>query len=198
MFMEQKKGIFPVIAIALLMVGIVTATAVYFLFPYQPTHPPQTEDTGSSRQGIQEVVNANNQFAFDLYSELDKSEQGNVFYSPYSISAALAMTYEGAKGQTAEEMKSVFHFPKSNILRPNFAAIYNEINKGNNAYELRTGNALWAQYDYQFLEDYTSRVKKYYGGKAANLDFKQETEKFDTLLALEKYLSQNGYLRTIF
>jgi len=168
---------FLTIGIALLMVAIVTATAVLFLFPYQPDQPPQTDDTGSTQSGIQQVVNANNQFAFDLYSELDKSEQGNIFYSPYSISAALAMTYEGAKGQTADEMKSVFHFPESNILRPNFAAIYNEINRGNKAYELRTGNALWAQYDYNFLEDYTSRVEQYYGGKVANLDFKQETEK---------------------
>ena len=159
------------------MVAIVTATAVYFLFPYQPDQPPQTDDTGSTQSGIQQVVDANNQFSFDLYSELDKSEQGNIFYSPYSVSAALAMTYEGAKGQTADEMKSVFHFPESNILRPNFAAIYNEINRGNKAYELRTGNALWAQYDYKFLEDYTSRVEQYYGGKVANLDFKQETEK---------------------
>ncbi|NQU98463.1 serpin family protein [Candidatus Woesearchaeota archaeon] len=165
------------IGIALLMVTIVTATAVLFLFPYQPDQPPQTDDTGSTQQGIQEVVNANNQFAFELYSELNKAEDSNIFYSPYSISAALAMTYEGAKGQTADEMQSVFHFPENNILRPNFAAIYNDINQGNKAYELRTGNALWAQYDYQFLEDYTSRVEKYYGGKVANLDFKQETEK---------------------
>jgi serpin B len=74
-------------------------------------------------------------------------------------------------------MKSVFHFPESNILRPNFAAIYNDINQGNKAYELRTGNALWVQNDFPFLEDYTSRVEKYYGGKAANLDFVSETEK---------------------
>lgn len=159
------------------MVAIVAATAVLFLFPYQPDQPPQTDDTGSTQQGVQEVVNANNQFAFDLYSEVDKSEQGNIFYSPYSISVALAMTYEGAKGQTADEMKSVFHFPENNVLRPNFAAIYNDINKGNNAYKLRTGNALWVQNDFLFLEDYTGRVEKYYGGKAANLDFVSETEK---------------------
>jgi len=42
---------------------------------------------------------------------------------------------------------------------------------------LRTGNALWVQHDYPFLEDYKSRVEKYYGGKAANLDFIKETEK---------------------
>ncbi|MBT7366782.1 serpin family protein [Candidatus Woesearchaeota archaeon] len=165
------------IGIALLMVAIVTATAVLFLFPYQPDQPPQADDTGSTQQGVQEVVNANNQFAFELYSEINKAKDSNIFYSPYSISSAIAMTYEGAKGQTADEMKSVFHFPESNILRPNFAEIYNDINKRTKAYELRTGNALWVQHDYPFLEDYTNRVEKYYGGKAANLDFIKETEK---------------------
>ena len=165
------------ILIVLVMVAVVTATAVLFLFPYQPDQPPEADDAGSTQQGIQEVVDANNKFAFELYSEIDKSEQGNMFYSSYSMSAALAMTYEGAKGQTAEEMKSVFHFPESNTLRPNFAAIYNEINKKNKPYKLSTGNALWVQQDYPFLEDYTNRVENYYGGKAANLDFISETER---------------------
>ena len=165
------------IGIALLMVAAVTATAIYFLFPYEPKQPPKADDVGSTQQGVQEVVNANNEFAFELYSELNKAQDGNIFYSPYSISAALAMTYEGAKGQTANEMKSVFHFPESSTLRPNFAAIYNGINEGGKAYELRTGNALWVQQDYPFLEDYTNRVEQYYGGKAANLDFARETEK---------------------
>ena len=151
--------------------------AVLFIFPYQPNQPPKANDIGSTQQGMQDVANANNKFAFDLYSKLNKSEKGNVFYSPYSISAALAMTYEGAEGKTAEEMKSVFHFPENNILRPNFAAIYNDINNGAEDYELRTGNALWVQQDFPFLTDYTSRVEKYYGGKAANLDFVKENEK---------------------
>lgn len=53
------------------------------------------------------VVNASNQFAFELYSQY-KSQDGNIFFSPYSISTALAMTYEGARGKTAEEMQVVF------------------------------------------------------------------------------------------
>ncbi|MDD4467521.1 MAG: serpin family protein [Candidatus Paceibacterota bacterium] len=160
----------------ILFAGVATA-AVLFLFPYEPTQPPSADDTGSTSTGVQDVTDANNKFAFDLYSQLDKSESGNIFYSPYSISAALAMTYEGAKGQTASEMKSVFHFPESNILRPNFAAIYNEINKKDKPYQLSTGNALWVQKDYKLLEEYLSTVEKYYGGKAANLDFAGETEK---------------------
>ncbi len=170
---------FLTIGIVLLMVVIVTAATVLFIFPYQPDKPPVADDTGSTQQGIQEVVDANNKFAFDFYSELklNRGEDENIFYSPYSISAALAMTYEGANGQTADEMKSVFHFPEDNTLRPNFAAIYNEINKKDKEYELRTGNALWVQQDYSFLEEYLTKIGNFYGGKAANLDFVKETEK---------------------
>ena len=170
----NKKALAP-IGIAFITLAVVVA--VLFLYPFGPKHPPKADDTGWTQEGIQEVVNANNQFAFDLYSELTKSETGNIFYSPYSIFAALAMTYEGARGQTADEMKSVFHFPENSILRPNFAKIYNEINEGYRDYELRTGNALWIQQDYPLLKDYRNRVEKYYGGKAANLDFIKETEK---------------------
>jgi len=172
----MTKKFLLITLIIVLFAGVATA-AVSFLFPYQPDQPPKVNDIGSTQQGVQDVVKANNNFAFDLYPQLNKSGNGNLFYSPYSISAALAMTYEGAKGQTADEMKSVFHFPESNILRPNFAAIYNEINKGAKDYELRTGNALWVQRDFPLLSDYTSRVEKYYGGKAANVDFIKETEK---------------------
>ena len=173
---KQKTASATVIAIIVVAAMAVIATGL-FLYPYSPNQPPQAEDTSSTPQGVQTVVNANNQFAFDLYSELNKNEQSNIFYSPYSISAALAMTYEGAKGKTADEMKSVFHFPENDILRPNFAKIYNDINKKDKAYQLSTGNALWAQQDYPFLQNYLTTVEKYYGGKAANLDFVGETEK---------------------
>ncbi|MCK4590060.1 MAG: serpin family protein, partial [Nanoarchaeota archaeon] len=161
-----------------IIIGLMIVAALSIFLSGCEEQPLLTaDDSEATPEGVEAVVKANNQFAFDLYSELDKSEQGNIFYSPYSISAALAMTYEGAKGQTADEMKSVFHFPESNTLRPNFAAIYNEINKGTKDYELRTGNALWVQQDYPFIENYLTTVEKYYGGKAANLDFIRKTEK---------------------
>lgn len=174
------------IVIIILLIIILTGALTVLLkqrnpiYPGQIQNPPEiikTDDSESTQQGIQEVVNANNHFAFDLYSELKKSERGNIFYSPYSISAAMAMTYEGARGQTADEMKSVFHFPEYNNLRPNFAVLYNDLNTGLGDYELSTGNALWVQKDYPFLPEYISRVEKYYGGKASNVDFISETEK---------------------
>ncbi len=173
---KQKVASGAVIAI-IVVAAVAVVTAGLFLYPFSPDSPPSADDSGSTSGGVQTVVDANNQFAFELYSELDKNQDGNMFYSPYSISSALVMTYEGAKGQTAEEMKSVFHFPENEILRPNFAAVYNGINKGTKAYELNTGNALWVQQDYHFLEDYLTTVEGYYGGKAANVDFIRETEK---------------------
>lgn len=165
-----------VVGMVLLAITIVAVEALLFLFPYEPKNPPKADDTGSTEEGIQEVVDANNQFAFNLYSELSKTEGGNIFFSPYSIFSAIAMTYEGARGQTADEVRSVFHFPEIDVLRSNFAAIYNIINRKTDAYELRTGNALWIQQDYPILESYISIVEQYYGGKASNLDFVGKTE----------------------
>ena len=133
-------------------------------------------DTQLIPQEFETVIDANNQFAFDLYSEY-KSEKGNVFFSPYSISTALTMTYEGAMGKTAEEIQAVLRIPKDDeIRRLESAKIYDQINKNDDDYKLSTANALWAQKDYIFLEEYINNVEKYYGGKTTNLDFIAETE----------------------
>lgn len=140
----------------------------------------KADDIGATPEKVNAVVNANNQFAFELYSKYkDKYRGDNIFFSPYSISTALAMTYEGARGKTSEEMQSVFHFPADNdARRPAFARIYNEINKKEKGkqYTLHTANALWAQKDCQFTNEYFGTTEKYYGGKVTNLDFRSEPE----------------------
>lgn len=60
------------------------------------------------------LVDANSQFAMDLYAQLAKENPGqNLFFSPYSVSNALLMTAEGARGETAREMGAVLGFPDS-------------------------------------------------------------------------------------
>ena len=142
----------------------------------------------SFAEEVGSVVEANNQFSFELYSKY-KSKDGNIFFSPYSISTALAMTYEGARGKTADEMQAVFHFPKDETLRRNsFLESYNGINKEGKAYTLKTANALWAQKDYPFLDSYFSLVKQYYGGNVTNLDFAGQTE--ESRLTINKWVEE--------
>ncbi|MBU1089376.1 serpin family protein [Patescibacteria group bacterium] len=145
--------------------------------PSEPVSPPAiSPETSASESEIAAVVDASNQFAFDLYSEY-KAEGGNVFFSPYSISTALAMTFEGARGQTAEEMQTVFHFPENEDERKlGYSGLLGKINAENENYKLSTANALWAQENYKFLDEYFETVEKYYGGGVTNLDFAKETE----------------------
>ncbi len=135
-------------------------------------------DTGATSAGVASVVQANNQFAFDLYSSLesDPANNGrNIFFSPYSISSAAAIAYEGARGATAQEMESVFHFPPdAAVRRPAFARLYNEMNQQASGYTLDTANALWIEKTYALLPSYTGTAMEYYGANATNMDFKSD------------------------
>lgn len=122
------------------------------------------------------VVLANNKFAFDIYSQY-KDTDDNIFLSPFSISSALAMTYEGAKGDTAAQMQSVFGFPLDDeILRTSYAAIFSQLNKKDSESTVSLANALWIDKKYELQDNYLNIVSDYYGGKATNLDFKADNE----------------------
>ena len=185
----MNKKILTFAILLLVVVGVGATAAILFMFPYKPTEPPAADDTGATQQGVQQLVNANNRFGLELYKELANAhKEKNIFISPYSIFSALAITYEGALGKTAEEMKSVMHYPDLPILRPNFAAIYNQLNRGNEAYVLRTGNALWVQKDFELLDSYTNNVERFYSAKAANVDFVNEREK--TRQTINQFIEQ--------
>ena len=64
---------------------------------------------GVSEADLSALVGGNSAFAFDLYQALRETD-GNIFYSPYSISLALAMTYAGARGETAQQMSDTLHY----------------------------------------------------------------------------------------
>jgi serpin B len=149
-----------------------------------------SSEASPSRE-VKAVVSANNRFAFDLYSELGESDGGNLFYSPYSVSTALAMTYEGARGKTAREMRSALHFPKIKTLRKGSAAIQKGLNKTNGMYKLKTGNALWVQKRFRLLKKYRSVVKKYYKGKAARLDFVKPAERERSRQTINRYIARH-------
>ncbi|HQC12334.1 MAG: serpin family protein [Methanoregulaceae archaeon] len=121
------------------------------------------------------IVEANNRFCFDLYDQLADNPANageNIFFSPFSISTALAITSEGARGRTAEEIRSVFHFPEdASVQREGYASVLAFINRGASGYILRTANALWAEQTYPFLPGYISTAERYYDARTINLDF---------------------------
>ncbi len=125
------------------------------------------------------VVKGNNQFALDLYKQLGEKEDGNLLFSPYSISTALAMTYAGARGETQDEMAKVLHFAlPQRLLHPAFAAIIEDLNdEKRKGYKLAVANRLWGQKGYSFRPNFLNTTRKYYGAELAQVDFAKAAEK---------------------
>jgi serpin B len=125
------------------------------------------------------VVEGNNQFAFDLYVRL-RAQAGNAFVSPYSLSSALAMTYAGARGETAGQMAKALHFSEPpERLHSAFRELNRTINgngdgNGNGksrSFQLSVANALWAQQGERFLPEFLRLVEENYGAGLREVDF---------------------------
>ncbi|MGA9062867.1 MAG: serpin family protein [Terracidiphilus sp.] len=137
-----------------------------------PAAQPLPASTGSRSADQAEAVSGSNAFAVDLYAQL-RSQPGNLFFSPESISTAFAMAYAGARGQTAAEMQHVFHFTlPPERLHPAMGALLTAMNAQHKDYELRVADALWAQQDANFLPSYLNLVQTDYGAGFHRVNFK--------------------------
>lgn len=120
-----------------------------------------------------DIAEADNAFAFDLYSNIKSS--GNVFFSPYSIFTAMAICYDGAKGLTKEQLSDVFYYPlNKSALEISSKEMIDTLNSETEYYEMNTANALWVQNDYPLNVQFVNGVKTYYSGNVSNLDFAGE------------------------
>ena len=118
------------------------------------------------------LVEGNNAFAFDLYQQLAANDDGNVLYSPYSISLALAMTYAGARNETAQQIADTLRFDLSQEqIHPTFAALNAELasraeefaDYGVDALQLNIANALWGEQTLPFNPDFVQTIDQNYG-----------------------------------
>jgi len=166
------------------------------------TSPPPT----TPGDDISILVDGNTEFTFDLYRELKDSE-GNFFFSPYSISTALAMTYAGARGETEQQMADTLYFTlPQERLHAAFSVLENSIKERGRAittvlspegetiqeevdgFRLNIANALWGQKDYSFLQDFLDLLQAYYGSGLNTLDFINEPE--ESRLAINQWASE--------
>jgi serpin B len=128
-----------------------------------------------SETDVEVIVGGNTAFAFDLYRKLRETE-GNLFFSPYSISTALAMTYAGARGNTERQMAQTLRFSlDQKELHPAFASLERRLEAVLEQWQLQlaVANSLWPQIDHTFLEGFLSLVKENYGVIISPVDYGQ-------------------------
>jgi serpin B len=155
--------------------------------------PTPVESAGGA--DIPAVVKGGNEFAVDLYARLSANE-GNLFFSPASIDTALAMTYAGAAGETAEQMARTLRFAlPGEKLHPAFAALLEKLNhpasitefvgpgqeKTVAPYELVVSNALWGHKGEEFRPAFLELLKQHYGAGMQDVDFNKPAEARKTI-----------------
>jgi len=139
-------------------------------------------DLAPSDDDVAVLTASNRDFAVALFHELLAGNGGgNIFISPHSISIALAMTYAGAAGNTASQMRTAMSFDLDD------AALHEAFNsldlaldeRGSesvdeptgDAFELSVVNAAWGQTGYQFVQAYLDTLAQNYGAGMWLLDF---------------------------
>ena len=178
--MNNTRTIYAFISLFLVLV---IGVSLYWL-PDNPSYIATGENefsdldsSGATPYSIHVAVDACNSYAFKQYQQYRDTEESNIFFSPYSISTCLSMVYEGARGETAEEMQQVFEWSENPDMRlPATAYLYNKLNDPENNCTVRSANSVWAQEDYPFIEEYINLLEAGYGGKAVNIDFGRSDE----------------------
>ena len=167
---------------------------------------PTTRDTAQSNlqretslnvdaTALSDLAAGNTGFAFDFYQAV-RDEDGNLFYSPYSISLALAMTYAGARGETELQMSNTLNFTLSQEhLHPTFNALDLELAsrsvgaEGDDelGFRINIANSIWGQQGYAFLPEFLDLLAENYGAGLRLTDFVNQPE--TSRLAIDDWVS---------
>jgi serpin B len=118
------------------------------------------------------VAESSNQFAFKLYQQT-RQKAGNLFFSPGSISTALAMTYAGARGTTQQEMAQVLHLSRDEQTDEGFSTLLALLNSTGNAngYSISTANRLWGAANYEFEPVFLDLTRDKYQAELQTVDY---------------------------
>ncbi len=148
------------------------------------SNKPRITSPAANKADLTALVEGNSAFAFDLY-QLVRKDEGNLFFSPYSISQALAMTYGGARGNTAGQMSDAMDFL---LPQDRLHTAFNSLDlvlasrgkgakgKDEKGFRLNIVNAIWGQKDFPFLPAYLDLLAQNYGAGLRVLDFMKAPE----------------------
>lgn len=135
----------------------------------------------ASPASAQTYAESNNAFAVDLYHQIAKDREGdNIFFSPFSLTTALTMTWAGADGTTADEMATVLHYDPTDRTTPHrqIKSLVDRLtdDPDEESFVVTVANDLWRDKSIRFKDDFANEMATYYEGAFHAVDFKQDAE----------------------
>lgn len=126
---------------------------------------------------MEQLSSANSLFALELFHTLNESSPtGNIFFSPFSISSALAMVFLGAKGSTSAQLSKTLHFDSVEDIHSCFQSLNAAVSKRGASHTLKLANRLYGEKTYNFLSEFLASTQKMYGADLAPVDFQHASE----------------------
>ena len=156
--------------------------------------PVRADPLPGTDEDLPELAAGNGDFAFDLYHAL-RGEEGNLFFSPYSLSAALAMTYAGARGETERQMAATLHFTQpQERLHPAFNALDQWLaassGPGEEAFRLEVANSLWGEEGFPFRQEFLDLLGQNYGAGMQQVDYVDPDRREEARLAINAWVEE--------
>lgn len=122
------------------------------------------------------VVDGHNDFAVELY-QASSAYEGNVFLSPFSITAGLSMVYAGAEGDTETQIADAMGVVDEDVWHETMGALVQDLSGNRHrGYTLHTANAVWGQDSVPFQEAFSDRMADTYGAPIEEIDFASDPE----------------------
>ena len=185
--MHKKRATAGTILYVMSLVSLLIYTGCNNLAALLPDDVPNEPDTVTIDT---DVVTANTRFGFDLFNELRQAERDkNIFISPLSISIALAMTLNGASGETEQAMTNTMqlHGLDAESINAGYAALRGALETSDPKVVLTIANSLWARQGVPFTQEFLQRNTEYFGAEISTLDFTDP----NTLTTINQWVNTN-------
>ncbi|NLY78764.1 MAG: hypothetical protein GX072_02315 [Lysinibacillus sp.] len=148
------------------------------------------------KEDYKSIVPANNELGFQLLSKVDPNKDGNIFISPLSLYMALSMVYNGADGETKEEMANVLNITMDaeNLNKAN-ASLMNALYENSKDVTLEIANSIWLNEQYLFQDAFAKYTHDHFNAKIEEIDITDPSPQNELTIGLAMPLK--GKLRRL-
>jgi len=170
----MKKSKMILAAVVIIAVILMASSGCFWQFFDRVGGVSEEESDEIAAEVGGDLIHSNTQFGFNIFNQLileDKDQ--NIFISPLSILLALAMTYNGAVGDTSKAMADALEFSGFDLeeLNTGFKDLMISIENADSDIELAIANSIWMNLGFEAKEDFIERNKKYFSSEVREIDF---------------------------
>jgi len=185
---KRERLIILLVAVAVSLIGY--SSLIYVPQYYRGLAYATSDEKASSVE--MELVAANTRFAINIFKELVTEDDGkNIFISPFSISTALTMIYNGAEDSTKEAMAETLGFNDMELgkINQDYLNLLESLEKADRQVSLEVGNSVWMDKEFEprVYPTFTETISTYYKGDIYARNF----ESTDTVEEINGWISDN-------